>query len=407
MQTGIQVYSEIGTLKTVLLHRPGGELNNLTPDWMEDLLFDELPFLQEAQKEHDAFAEILRGRGVEVLYLEQLLADVIAEEEVRKNLISDFLDECELRVEKEKALLRNFLEEQPTPQALVEAMMAGTRRSVLPAFERVTLREKILDQKPFAALPMPNLYFTRDPFSFVGRGVALSHMWSMVRNRETLFGKYIFQYHERFQAKGLPRWYDRGERFSLEGGDVLVLSEEVIAVGLSQRTKPEAIETFARKILFSEEPFQRILVFHIPSKREFMHLDTVFTMVDRDLFTLHPLIQDPLQVFCLRRDGNQMRVEDERGKLDAILGRHLKQDRIRLLPCGGQDPLDAAREQWNDGSNTLAIAPGEVVVYDRNRVTNQILREAGVRVHEMPSGELSRGRGGPRCMSMPLWREAL
>lgn len=408
MSSPVCVYSEIGQLRSVLVHRPGPELNNLTPQWMEHLLFDELPYLKAAQQEHDEFTSILARRGVQIVYIESLLGDILADTSVREELLAQYLQECHIPIAREEELLRSFLASIKDPYDLAWRLFQGTRKSELAAlgeYKRQSLSELVADQHPFLALPMPNLYFTRDPFSFVGNGVALSHMWSHVRNRETLFGQYIFNYHPMFKGQEMPIWYDRNEQYSIEGGDILVLSPEVLAIGVSQRTQTKAVENFCKRILQSDSGFKRVLAFAIPKKREFMHLDTVFTMVDKNLFTLHPLIRGPLEVYCMEMDGDHLRVQDESGELDEILRKHLHLSSVKLISCGGNDPLDAAREQWNDGSNTLAIAPREVVVYDRNEVTNNLLREAGVRVHEMRSGELSRGRGGPRCMSMPLVRD--
>ncbi|MDE6456832.1 MAG: arginine deiminase, partial [Dysosmobacter sp.] len=200
---------------------------------------------------------------------------------------------------------------------------------------------------------------------------------------------------------------DRGETSSLEGGDILILSPQVLGVGISQRTKGDSIDTLAEAVLtYSRTSFKKILAFNIPKSRSFMHLDTVFTMVDRDKFTVHPNILSSITVFVMELDENRkMKITQEDGRLEDILKAHLGLDHVTLIECGRGSEVDAAREQWNDGSNTLAIAPGEVVVYSRNYVTNRSLEEAGVKVHAIPSAELSRGRGGPRCMSMPLWRE--
>ena len=203
-----------------------------------------------------------------------------------------------------------------------------------------------------------------------------------------------------------PRWYDRGEVSSLEGGDILVLSPQVLAVGISQRTRENSIDTLAEAVLTRSKTFKKILAFNIPKTRSFMHLDTVFTMVDRDKFTVHPNILSSITVFVMELDeSRKMSIRQEEGRLEDILREHLELDRVTLIPCGRGSEIDAAREQWNDGSNTLAIGPGEVVVYSRNFVTNRSLEEAGIKIHTIPSAELSRGRGGPRCMSMPLWRE--
>ena len=230
-------------------------------------------------------------------------------------------------------------------------------------------------------------------------------MHTATRNRETLFGKFIFEHNPEYMH--VPRWYDRGEESSLEGGDILVLSPQVLAIGVSQRTEGGSIDTLAETILtYPTTKFRKILAFNIPKTRSFMHLDTVFTMVDRDKFTVHPNILSSITVYVIELDENRkMKIRQEDARLEDILKEHLGLDSVTLIECGHGSEIDAAREQWSDGSNTLAIAPGEAVVYSRNYVTNRSLEEAGVKIHAIPSAELSRGRGGPRCMSMPLWRE--
>ena len=229
-------------------------------------------------------------------------------------------------------------------------------------------------------------------------------MHTVTRNRETLFGRFIFEHNPWY--KNAPRWYDRSASSSLEGGDILVLSPQVLAVGISERTEGDSIDQLAQTVLSQSSTFRKVLAFNIPKSRSFMHLDTVFTMVDRDKFTVHPNILSDITVFVmeLEEDG-RMQIRQENGRLEDILKEHLGLAQVTLIPCGQGHAIDAAREQWSDGSNTLAIAPGEVVVYTRNYVTNRSLEEAGIRIHAIPSAELSRGRGGPRCMSMPLIRD--
>jgi arginine deiminase len=252
---------------------------------------------------------------------------------------------------------------------------------------------------------MPNLYFTRDPFASIANGISLHRMKTFTRNRETIFTKYILRHHPDFAPHDIPLWYDRTDKFSLEGGDILILNKNIIAVGISQRTDPVAIEIFAERILNSENDFNRILAFDIPKVRSFMHLDTVFTMVDHNKFTIHPNIQHAITVYSLTLQDGKIEIDEERDMLENILSKYLEIDNVELIKCGGNSMIDAAREQWNDGSNTLAIGPGEVIVYSRNYVTNQLLEDRGVKTYVMPSSEVSRGRGGPRCMSMPLIRE--
>lgn len=405
METGIHNTSEIGRLKRVLLHRPGGELENLMPEYLERLLFDDIPFLKEAQHEHDAFADCLRAQGVEVVYLADLVVESLTAPGIRQSFIKQFIEESGITDARLGEMLAEYLDQMPDKQ-MVATMMAGIRKTQMQG-----VSDKLGDylfhmenDYPFVVDPMPNLYFTRDPFATIGTGVSIHKMHTATRNRETLFGKLIFEHNPKFI--NTPRWYDRAKTSSLEGGDILILSPEVLAVGISQRTEGDSIDTLAETVLTRSKTFKKILAFNIPKSRSFMHLDTVFTMVDRDKFTVHPNILSRITVFVMELDeNNKMKIHQEDGRLDDILKKHLQLDSVQLIPCGEGSEIDAAREQWSDGSNTLAIAPGEVVVYSRNYVTNRSLEEAGIRIHVIPSAELSRGRGGPRCMSMPLWRE--
>jgi arginine deiminase len=401
----LNVTSEIGTLKSVLLHRPGKELENLVPDYLERLLFDDIPYLEIAQKEHDKFAQVLRDNGAEVVYLEDLAAKSIEDKAVRNSLIQEFLDEANIYDEKLRYCLEDYFS-QFNNRDLINKMIAGIRKTEVPNYR--SNMPLLDDGYPFITDPMPNLYFTRDPFAVVGNGITLHHMRTITRNRETLFLKYIFENNDKL--KNVPYWYDRDEKTSLEGGDILVLGNGNLAIGISQRTDAESVVKVAEKLLYSDQSFERILAFYIPRKRAFMHLDTVFTAVDRDKFTIHPEIEGTLTVYSITKSDKKdkkLNIVEEEAKLEDILKKYMELDKVDLIRCAGGDPIDAPREQWNDGSNTLAIAPGEVVVYDRNYVTNRILEEKGIKVHEIESSELSRGRGGPRCMSMPLFREDL
>ena len=405
LESGIHNTSEIGRLRRVLLHRPGGELENLMPEYLERLLFDDIPYLKEAQEEHDAFADCLRQNGVEVVYLTDLVLQSITDRSVRDELIRQFTEEAGIEDPRLRDTVAEHLSAMPDRE-MVQTMMAGIRRQDLRAAGG-RLGDYLAaagDGYPFAVDPMPNLYFTRDPFATIGTGVSIHKMHTPTRNRETLFGKFIFEHDPAY--RNTPRWYDRGETTSLEGGDILILSPSVLAVGISQRTQEDSIDQLAETVLSQSKTFRKVLAFNIPKSRSFMHLDTVFTMVDRDKFTVHPNILSQITVFVMELDENRkMTIRQEDGRLEDILKEHLELDRVTLIPCGQGSEIDAAREQWSDGSNTLAIAPGEVVVYSRNYVTNRSLEEAGIKVHTIPSAELSRGRGGPRCMSMPLWRD--
>ena len=407
----LNVTSEIGRLKTVLLHRPGEEIENLTPALLVRLLFDDIPYLKVAREEHDAFAKTLRDNGVEVLYLEVLAAETMdTDNNLKDKFISEFIDEAGVQSEGLKEALIKYFNSFSTNKEMIDKMMAGVRKEELKDYHRESLYDQVNDVYPFVCDPMPNLYFTRDPFATIGHGITLNHMRTDTRNRETIFAKYIFRHHPRFKGKDIPFWFNRDENTSLEGGDELILSKEILAVGISQRTDSASVEKLAKKLLYYKDTtFKTVLAFKIPVSRAFMHLDTVFTQVDYDKFTVHPGIVGPLEVYAITKDpendGHLIAVE-ECDTLENILKKYLKRD-IELIKCGGGDEIIAAREQWNDGSNTLAIAPGEVVVYSRNYVTNEILEKEGIKLHVIPSSELSRGRGGPRCMSMPLIREDL
>lgn len=401
----INVNSEIGRLKAVLLHRPHKELLNLTPYLLDELLFDEIPFLDNAQKEHDMFAEIFRKNGCEVFYLEDLCAESLTDNEIRSSFIEEFVENADVTAECEKIILTEYLNSIKDNRELVLKMMEGIRKKEVDLKEPTTLSGIISKNDFFISKPLPNLYFTRDPFSFIRDGVSLNTMWSVTRRRETLFGKYIFNHHKEF--KGIKKWYDRTDVPSIEGGDILVLSKDVVAIGISQRTTPVAIEKISKRLLFDENGVKTVLAMVIPNNRAFMHLDTVLTMVDKNLFTLHPEIEKTLEIYSLKLDGEKIKVTKESTDIDVVLKKYLEIDKISFIREGKGGLLDTHREQWSDGYNTLALAPREAIVYDRNTITNELLEEMGVKLHKVDSGELSRGRGGPRCMSMPLIREDL
>lgn len=405
----IHVKSEIGKLKKVMLHRPGQELEHLVPEDLERLLFDDIPYLKTAKIEHDMFAEIMRGQGVEVVYLEDLTADVLKNPEKKEQFVREFIAEGGASAAKVRDQLYDYLMKISDEKELVLKTMSGIRASELNVKMSCPLVSLVKKESQFLLDPIPNLYFTRDPFACIGNGVSLNRMYSRTRRRETLYGKYILKYHPDFAGK-VPFYYDRDMDFSIEGGDILNLSNKVIAIGISQRTTPEAIELLAQNIFVDKaSEIETIIALDIPAVRAFMHLDTVCTQVDYDKFTIHPGIMQTLRIFEIKpgdRKG-QLKVTESDAMLSDILAKYLELDKVTLIKCGGKDRIASEREQWNDGSNTLCIEPGKVVVYDRNYVTNEILRQHGIEVLEMASSELSRGRGGPRCMSMPLEREDL
>ena len=409
----INVKSEIAPLKKVLLHRPGNELLNLTPDSLSRLLFDDIPFLPEAQKEHDEFAHILKENCIEVVYLEDLMADVLnLSDEIEDKFIRQFIYEAGIKTPKYKNLVFEYLKSYTNKKELVLKTMSGISIGEISRAKREvekSLVDFVSEESEFLADPIPNLYFTRDPFASCGNGAILNKMYSITRNRETIYAEYIFNYHPDFVGK-LNKYYDRYLPYHIEGGDVLNLNNHILAVGISQRTEAGAIDELAKN-LFKEPSCEidTILAFNIPESRAFMHLDTVFTQIDYDKFTYHPGILDTLEVYEITEgdipdSDEDLNVKKVEGNLEEILEKYLGR-KIELIPCAGGEKISSEREQWNDGTNTLCIAPGVVVVYDRNNITNNILREHGIKVLEMSSAELSRGRGGPRCMSMPLIRE--
>lgn len=400
------VYSEIGKLKKVMLHRPGIELENLMPDYLDRLLFDDIPYLEKAQEEHDAFAQALRDHGIEVLYLEDLAAESLTSEELRVQFIDEYLDEANIRGTATKEAIRKIMLDIKDNKELVVKSMAGFKKSELPEIpeEEKELTDLVEYDYPFAIDPMPNLYFTRDPFAMIGHGVSLNHMFAETRNRETLYGKYIFTYHPIYGGK-VPLVYNRDETTRIEGGDELVLSKDLLAVGISQRTDAASIQKLLKNIFKQGLGFKKVLAFEFANSRKYMHLDTVFTMVDYDKFTYHPGIKGHLRIYSVTYENDKLHIVEEKADLADVLAENLGLDHVELIPCGGGDVVASAREQWNDGSNTLAIEPGVVVVYKRNTITNAILESKGLKLIKIDGAELSRGRGGPRCMSMPFERE--
>lgn len=403
----IYVKSEITPLKRVLLHRPGQELEHLTPGTLDRLLFDDIPFLTGAQQEHDQFAQVLRDNGAEVVYLEDLAAETLrANPGLREEFLKEFVT-FSPNVDYREELYR-YLLSIPDDKELVLKSMAGVSFQELGASLKFSLPTMLNRQNNFVLEPMPNLYFTRDPFESIGEGVAINRMFSVTRCQETIFSHYIFRYHPEFAGK--IRLYANGsEHYSLEGGDVLNLSPEVIAIGISQRTTPEAIENITKQLFADEQAtIKTVLAMEIPCMRATMHLDTVLTQVDHDKFVVFPDMLESLRIFEITPAAKGgLHIRDTGGNLRDALQFYLHEERVELIFCGGGDNVAAQREQWNDGSNTLCVAPGKVVAYNRNTVTNRIFEEHGITVLKIPSGELSRGRGGPRCMSMPLNRERM
>lgn len=406
----IQVNSEIGRLRTVLVKRPGPELENLTPDTLGRYLFDDIPYLKAIQQEHDMFAKALQQEGTEVLYLEQLIIETLADDQIKTAFVTQLLQEQRQNTFGLEVPLCEYLLGIPTDQ-MVAKIMGGIRKDEAGFSKGVHLHDMAENHNFFYLDPLPNLYFTRDPGAAIGNGIAINRLSQPARQVESIFLEAIIKSHPRYLEKNVPIWHDRYQDFPIEGGDILVLSPEVVAIGISERTTPQAIELLAKSLFKKNPRTEKVVAVQIQKTRAYMHLDTVFTMVDLDKFTIHPGIlssQNELNIYLLEptSDPEHLKIS-HRTDLASTLKEVLRLSDILLLPCGGGDRIASAREQWNDGSNTLAIAPGVVVTYDRNYLSNELLRQHGVRVIEVPGSELVRGRGGPRCMSMPLFREDL
>ncbi|MBC1537459.1 arginine deiminase [Listeria seeligeri] len=407
VENTLNITSEIGKLWTVLVKRPGSELENITPEYLHSLLFDDIPYLKMMQKEHDYFVKTMQDAQIEVLYLENLAAEALRESGDKEIFLTKMIQESS-QLDASALYVRDYLMSFDEKE-MIKKLMSGVKKSEIPARKKKHLNEMMENQYPFFLDPLPNLYFTRDPAAVIGNGVTINKMFQPARRKESMFMELILQHHPRFSKQEIPIWTDREAQFPMEGGDELILNKETILIGVSERTDARAVEQLAENLFRRETQIKRVLAVEIPETRSFMHLDTVFTMVNYDQFTIHPAIQNQqgeLNVYILEQGDNGLEITP-RKDFQRVMAEVLEVPEVDFIPCGGEDVIVSAREQWNDGANTLAIAPGEVITYDRNQVSNELLRSAGIKVHEVISSELSRGRGGPRCMSMPLVRENL
>ncbi|PVG82302.1 arginine deiminase [Nocardioides gansuensis] len=396
--------SEVGTLRTVMLHRPGPELQRLTPRNNDKLLFDGIPWVARAQDEHDAFAETLRGRGVEVLYLTDLLTESLASEEARGMAITSALSGLHLG-DTMRAYLADFLTDA-SPEELTELLTAGIRNDEVRGGHGLVT--SLLDQHDFLIDPLPNLLFTRDSSVWVRDRVAITSLAMPARARETQLTELIYTEHPRFRGTAkIHGWHHE----HVEGGDVLLLAPGVVAVGVGERTTPAGVERLARQV-FGADLAHTVLAVPIAQERATMHLDTVCTMVDVDKVVMYPNVADSLRAYAV--------TVTERGEEDSDLVLHVADAEPFLVAAAkameidtlhqidtGLDPVTAEREQWDDGNNTLALAPRVAVAYERNDGTNDRLEEAGIEVLRIAGSELGSGRGGPRCMSCPISREPM
>ena len=407
MKNIISNFSEIAPLKKVLMHRPGEEFLNLTPNTLERLLFDDIPYLKTAQMEHDAFANALRDEGVEVVYLVDLVAEALEAggRTVRKKFLEQFIAEAGVTSPKVVKHCYDYLNSFKDTKDMVRKCIAGIDITELKKLGAVSGFYATRDTGRMIIDPIPNIYFQRDPMATVGHGATLHRMWSVTRTRESIFMEYVYQYHPFYDDVKL--YYDRTEPYCIEGGDIEVLSPEVVAIGISQRTEPDAIANFAKR-LFKDKSneFKYVLAIDIPDERSFMHLDTVMTQVDYDKFAVQDAIMDISTIYEITPGrGGEIEIVEIHQSLQKVLEKYLHMNKIDLIKCGNGRRIDAEREQWSDGVNLICVRPGVVMAYDRNFVTNQTLKKHGVKVIEIPSSELSRGRGGSHCMTMALVRE--
>lgn len=394
--------SEVGTLRVVILHRPGAELQRLTPRNNDKLLFDGLPWVSRAQEEHDAFADLLRSRGVEVLLMADLLTEALNSGAARIQGISAAVDARRLGLplaQELSAYLRGL-----EPAALAHVLTAGMTFTELPSSGAKTdtsLVRRMHHGGDFVIEPLPNLLFTRDSSFWIGPRVATTSLALPARMRETSLTDLIYAHHPRFL--GVRRAYE-SHTAPVEGGDVLLLSPGVVAVGVGERTTPAGAEALARS-LFDDGLAHTVLAVPIAQERAQMHLDTVCTMVDVDAVVMYPAISDSLSAFTIKRTPDGVTILDEAPFVKAA-AEAMEIEQLRVIDTG-LDPVTAEREQWDDGNNTLALAPGVVVAYERNTETNARLQDSGIEVLAISASELGTGRGGPRCMSCPVARDPL
>ena len=391
-----EVRSEVGRLRTVMLHRPGNELRRLTPRNNDALLFDGLPWVDRAQQEHDGFAAALRDRGVEVLYLSELLVEALADPAAHAQAIEDTVSDVRLG-----DTLREFLTRylgDLGPAELAEIMMVGMRNDEVQAAG--SLVAALYQPDDFLITPLPNLLFTRDSSVWVGDRVTITSLAMPARRRETQLTELIYAFHPRFSGvKRIHGW----EREYLEGGDVLALSEGVLAVGVGERTQPSGAETLARTA-FALDLAHTVLVVPIDQDRATMHLDTICTMVDVDAILMYPNVAHRLSAIAVRPGRGSDLVVDPPAPFLEAAAQAMGITQLRQIDTG-LDPVTAEREQWDDGNNTLAIEPKVAVAYERNVETNNRLAAAGIEVIPIAGSELGTGRGGPRCMSCPIARD--
>jgi arginine deiminase len=402
----VGVESEVGTLRRVIVHRPGLEHTRLTPNNAEELLFDDVIWVKRAKEEHDAFVSVMRDRGVEVLEAEELLTDVLDVPEARDWVLDRVLDERHVGV----YLARSGHQwgQSALPREVADRLIGGVTKRDLAEGEGLTYESS--DPSDLLLPPLPNFIFQRDPSCWIYDGVTLNPMTKPARRPETIFMEAIYRWHPIFaQAEALKIWHGGVEqdwgRATVEGGDVMPIGNGAVMIGMGERTAPQAVTMIARE-LFKAGSARLVLAVLLPRSRHYMHLDTVMTMVDRDAVTLFPDVVDGARVWSIRPgdDPELPVVEPFAGGVVDALEHALGVEKMRVIPTGG-DPFGSEREQWDDGNNLLCLEPGVVIAYDRNVDTNTRLRKAGVEVITISGSELGRGRGAAHCLSCPILRD--
>jgi arginine deiminase len=398
----LYVGSEVGTLRRVMLHRPDLELRRLTPANKDELLFDDVLWVKRARQEHDAFADALRERGVEVLYLHELLGEVLGNHEAREYVLAKTIATARLG-DRLGPAVEEWLSSLPGAD-LARWLIGGIAHRELP-FHSPALPALLAEQDGFVLPPLPNHLFTRDTSAWAYGGVSVHAMAKAARQRESIHLEAIYRLHPLFKDEPHEIWSDNlGGPANLEGGDILVIGNGCVLVGMGERSRPAAVELYAQR-LFDAGVAERVIAVAMPAQRSSMHLDTVMTQVDGDAFTIYPELRSALRAFTLTPTSSGLEIERE-DDLFAAIAHALDIPSLRLFETGG-DSYEAQREQWDDGNNVLAIEPGVVMAYERNVDTNTRLRQAGIEVITIAGAELGRGRGGPRCMSCPIQRDAL